>query len=100
MKLNCKEFAEMYKSGDQGNKILLDVRDVNECAAGILEGGINIPVSELESRFNEIPKDKEVFIYCKAGRRAQKAELFLRHKGFKSTCIANPGGYEELKKLI
>ncbi|APJ04196.1 rhodanese-like domain-containing protein [Silvanigrella aquatica] len=100
MKLNCKEFAVMYKSGDVSKKVLLDVRDANECSGGTLKGSINIPMAELETRFQEIPKDKEVYIYCKSGGRAEKAEMFLVHKGVKSTRFANPGGYEELKELF
>ncbi len=100
MKLNCNEFASMYKSGNLENKVLLDVRDPEECSEGVLKGSINIPVVELESRFSEIPKDKEVFIYCKAGGRAEKAEMFLIHKGIKSTRFANPGGYDQLKDLF
>jgi phage shock protein E len=100
MKLNCNEFASMYKKGDSGNKVLLDVRDPSECAEGVLKGSINIPVVELENRFAEIPKDKEIYIYCKAGGRAEKAEMFLIHKGIKVTRFANPGGYEQLKDLF
>lgn len=100
MKLNCNEFAMMYKTGDRSNKILLDVRDPGECAGGVLKGSMNIPIEELEARFHEIPKDKEVFIYCRAGGRAERAEMFLIHKGIKSTRFANPGGYDELKNLF
>ena len=42
MKLNCSEFAKMYKKGDSSDKVLLDVRDPDECAAGSLNGSINI----------------------------------------------------------
>lgn len=100
MKLNCNEFASMYKNGDLKNKVLLDVRDLDECARGVLPGSIHIPVVELERRFSEIPRDKEIFIYCKAGGRAEKAEMFLIHKGIQTTRFANPGGYEQLKDLL
>jgi len=100
MKLSCVEFAKMYKDWDLSKKVLLDVRDVSECSAGMLNGGINIPVAELDSRFSEISKDKEIFIYCKSGGRAERAEMFLNYMGFKETRVASPGGYNELKDLI
>jgi phage shock protein E len=100
MKLSCNEFASMYKNGNLENKVLLDVRDPDEYAGGVLKGSINIPLVDLENRFSEIPIDKEVFIYCKAGGRAEKAEMFLKHKGVKLTRFANPGGYEQLKDLL
>ena len=100
MKLSCHEFATMFKVGDQNNKVLLDVRDPSECDSGMLQGSINIPVAELDSRLSEISKDKEIYIYCKSGSRAEKAEMFLSYKGFKETRVAHSGGYEELKKLF
>lgn len=100
MKLSCSEFAKMYKKGDLSHKVLLDVRDPSECSGGMLPGSINIPVSELDSRFSEIPQGKEVFIYCKAGGRAERAEMFLIHMGVKETRVASSGGFEELKKLF
>jgi ArsR family transcriptional regulator len=44
---------------------LLDVRPEDEYAAGHLPGALNIPLSELESRLMEIPKDREVIAYCR-----------------------------------
>ncbi len=99
MKLSCKEFMTLYKKVSPDKRVLLDVREPSECAAGMLEGSINIPVSELESRFAEIPADKEIFIYCRMGGRAERAEMFLMHRGVKDTRVAAPGGYDELKKL-
>ncbi|WP_397601810.1 rhodanese-like domain-containing protein [Silvanigrella sp.] len=100
MKLSSVEFVKMYKDGDLNKKVLLDVRDVEECSLGMLSGSINIPVAELDSRFSEISKDKEIFIYCKSGGRAERAEMFLNYMGFKETRVASPGGYPELKALI
>lgn len=100
MKLTCKEFMTLYKKADPSKRMLLDVREPDECASGVLEGSINIPVGELESRFSEIPVEKEIFIYCKAGGRAERAEMYLNHRGVKETRVASQGGYEELKSLI
>ncbi len=100
MKINCREFTQMYKSADKNKSTLLDVRNNEEVQNGSLPGSLHIPIVDLEFRYLEIPSDNEVFIYCKSGGRAEKAEMFLTHKGFKKTRYASPGGYEELKELF
>lgn len=100
MKVSCSEFAQMYKMLDEDKKFLLDIRDPNEVASGSLSGSVNIPLTELEQRFIEIPANKEIYIYCMSGARAEKAEMYLMHKGIKSIRYANPGGYKELKDLF
>ncbi|KAB8029972.1 rhodanese-like domain-containing protein [Fluviispira multicolorata] len=100
MKINCTEFAQMYKNADKNKRVLLDIRNDDEVQKGSLPGCLHIPLPDLEFRYLEIPSESEVFIYCKAGGRAEKAEMFLTHKGLKKTRYANPGGYEELKDLF
>ncbi|MEL7288003.1 MAG: FAD-dependent oxidoreductase, partial [Pseudomonadota bacterium] len=47
------------------NQLLLDVRNPGELkSVGFIEGAINIPVDQLRQRMNELPKDKEIVIYC------------------------------------
>jgi len=43
---------------------LLDVRRPDEIAEhGAIEGYVNIPIEELESRLSEVPRDKPVVTY-------------------------------------
>ncbi len=51
---------------------LLDVREYFERDVFSI-GGIHIPLGELHSRKNEIPQDKDLVVYCKAGYRSKKA---------------------------
>jgi rhodanese-related sulfurtransferase len=79
---------EQLKPGD----LLIDVRRKDEFDAGNIAGAINIPVDELRNRFNEIPKDKTIYIYCEAGLRGYLAQRILRQNGFNK--VANlSGGY-------
>jgi rhodanese-related sulfurtransferase len=48
-----------------GDVIVLDVRPGPEFAAGHIRGAISIPIAELETRLEEIPKGAEVVAYCR-----------------------------------
>jgi rhodanese-related sulfurtransferase len=76
---------------------LLDVRTVEEFAAGHLEGALNIPVDELAHRQAELgaQKDKPVVVYCQSGRRSAKARDLLAASGF--TQVKDLGGMSNWK---
>lgn len=64
--------------------LLVDVREKDEVAelAYDVPNIINIPLSEFEERFNEIPKDKEVVMVCRSGGRSLRAAGFLVNHGY------------------
>jgi rhodanese-related sulfurtransferase len=66
--------------------LLVDVREkdeVNELAYDV-PNSINIPLSEFDERFNEIPKDKDVIMACKSGGRSLRAAGFLVNHGYEN----------------
>lgn len=78
------------------NQILLDVRNPSELeSVGFIEGAINIPVDQLRDRMNELPKDKEIVIYCQVGLRGNVAYRQLVNNGFKARNLI--GGYRTYK---
>lgn len=77
---------------DPKTSILVDVRTSLEWDMGYIEGAINIPLDELRDRLNELPKDKEIIIYCQVGLRGYIATRILKQNGF--TKVRNlTGGY-------
>ncbi|PIP20356.1 MAG: hypothetical protein COX40_05220 [Candidatus Omnitrophica bacterium CG23_combo_of_CG06-09_8_20_14_all_40_11] len=44
--------------------VWVDVRDTEDYKRGHIKGALGIPLSEIESRLNEISKDKEIVFYC------------------------------------
>jgi len=64
--------------------LLVDVREKDEVTelAYDVPNIINIPLSEFEERFNEIPKDKEVVMVCRSGGRSLRAAGFLVNHGY------------------
>ncbi|MBN1154385.1 FAD-dependent oxidoreductase [candidate division KSB1 bacterium] len=63
---------------------LLDVRDVEENAIDTIEGSVNIPVNQLRSNLDKLPKDKKIIIYCQIGLRGYIAWRILHQHGFKN----------------
>ncbi len=61
---------------------ILDVRENVEYERAHIKGAKNIPLSELRSRFNEIPKDEDVYVHCRTGQRSYNAVLALQQLGF------------------
>ncbi len=85
---------------DAGNYHLVDVREPMELITdGAIEGALNIPLSELEERKDEILSLKgNIIFFCKSGGRSGKAVDFFKEKGISN--IYNGGGYNDLSKLV
>ncbi len=64
--------------------VLVDVREEEEVAqlAFDVPKIINIPLSEFEERFTEIPNDKDVVVVCRSGGRSLRAAGFLVNHGY------------------
>lgn len=78
------------------DQVLLDVRNPGELAAlGKIGDAINIPVDELRHRLHELPKEKEIIIYCQVGLRGNVAYRQLVNNGFKARNLI--GGYRTYK---
>ena len=73
--------------------LLLDVRRADEFAAGKIANAMNIPVDEIRSRLHEIPKDKQIYIYCEAGLRGYLAQRILLQNGFDKVSNLSGGYY-------
>jgi NADPH-dependent 2,4-dienoyl-CoA reductase/sulfur reductase-like enzyme/rhodanese-related sulfurtransferase len=65
----------------QTTAALLDVREPDEFARGHLPGAVNLPLSELRRRLHEVPRGRELWVYCAAGQRAYFAQRLLRQLG-------------------
>ena len=64
--------------------LLVDVRSAEEVAEISFDvpNYMTIPMSELENRINEIPKDQEIVMVCKSGGRSLRTTYFLMNAGY------------------
>ena len=84
---------------DRESTLLLDVRTAAEYEVGHLPGAVNIPLQELRERLSELPKGKEIIIYCRVGFRGYLAYRILVQNGFKKVRNLS-GGWLTYKALL
>ncbi|MEG2487003.1 MAG: FAD-dependent oxidoreductase, partial [Cetobacterium sp.] len=85
-------YIDDLKHYDSSKHFILDVREEIELVTGFFENSVNIPLSELRDRVDEIPKDKEIWTYCAVGLRGYLSERFLSQNGYNVKNIS--GGYK------
>lgn len=61
---------------------LIDVRTPEEFAAGSIPGAVNIPVHDLSTKLEKIPRDRPAVVYCRTGSRSAMAAGLLRQRGY------------------
>lgn len=94
--ISVKELKNQLRKTD--NIVLVDVREGDEHEAFNI-GGMHIPLNDLISQSNNIPRDTQVIVYCKKGIRSQIAIQRLEDK-FGFTNLYNlTGGMEEWQKI-
>ena len=79
--LSQDAYLALPKSGAQA-PFVLDVRAPEEFVTGHVPGAVNIPYDQVAARLAEVPKDKDVVLYCRSGRRAGLAAEVLAASGY------------------
>jgi rhodanese-related sulfurtransferase len=89
-----------YELMTAGKAVMLDIREKDEIKDGIIKGATWLPLSELTSqpeatvkKLKGLIKDKELYIYCRSGRRADAFIGQVKTDGIKAL---NLGGYSDL----
>lgn len=71
--------------------LILDVREAQECAGGMIDGALHCPLSALRDGFvPPLPRDRDIILYCHSGTRSLEAGRILRVAGY--TRLLNLGG--------
>jgi rhodanese-related sulfurtransferase len=74
------EVKERLQRGE--SLFIVDVREDEEVAAGMIPGAKHIVLGELPARYGEIPRAREVILVCRSGKRSGKAYEFLESLGY------------------
>ncbi|WP_028784921.1 sulfurtransferase TusA family protein [Thalassobacillus devorans] len=70
---------------------VIDVREPAEYAFGHIPGSVNIPLDQLENRFDELDKNDEIHVVCRTGNRSDLAAQKMAGKGFNNVKNVVPG---------
>ncbi|MBI2677562.1 MAG: sulfurtransferase [Candidatus Koribacter versatilis] len=82
--IDAEELKRMQKSGEPF--VLLDVREPDEHARGVIPGAVPIPRGMLEVNIDQTTTDKnaKIVCYCGGGSRSALAAQSLKRMGFKN----------------
>ena len=61
---------------------LVDIRTPAEVAQGAIPGATYLPMHLVPLRMHELPRDKDVVLYCRSGARSYHACAYLAQQGF------------------
>ncbi|MBA7494591.1 Thiosulfate sulfurtransferase GlpE [subsurface metagenome] len=73
---------ESYDMISQQEVMILDVRTQDEYYSGHIPDALLIPLSELESRLDELDTADHILIYCRSGKRSEEAAQILVTNNF------------------
>lgn len=76
--------AQFKKLTESPDALVLDVRTAAEVAEGHLPNAVNIDIygTDFMAKVQELPKDREILVYCTVGARSQQAADILSKQGF------------------
>ena len=78
---NWSDWKALAAKGE--TPVTLDVRPPSAVAADAIPGTIRIPLAELRSRLEELPRDREIWVHCVVGQTSYNAVRMLAQHGFK-----------------
>lgn len=71
---------------------LLDVREIDEYVDVRAAGAVNVPLSVLTARHEQIPRDREVYVICQSGGRSAQATAWLESQGVRAINVLGGTG--------
>ena len=92
-RLPPEEVAKLINDG----ALVVDVRTKIEARMGIAPGATNISLFTLRRRLDELPRNRNIVLYCGTGARAGKAKQVLEAAGFKAF---NGGAYTTILEIL
>jgi rhodanese-related sulfurtransferase len=83
VRVKCIRADQLYeKIRSNLDFFLLDVRTPAEHLLQAIPGSYLVPVQELKDRMRELPKNREIIVYCRVGNRSASACTLLAQEGF------------------
>ncbi len=84
--ITAKELEQKLAAGEKLN--IVDVREAEEVAAGMIPGAEHIPLGEIPENLAELDIDEHYYMICRSGGRSGNACQYLVQNGYNVTNIA------------
>ncbi len=78
----CKQIKPAELAAEVADVVLLDVRSPIEFETEHIANSVNVPLSELDARCEEVPRQGQLVVICRSGKRAERGAYTLLGKGF------------------
>jgi rhodanese-related sulfurtransferase len=62
--------------------LLVDIRTPAEIAQGAIPDAMQLPMHLIPIRISELPKDRDVVLYCRSGARSYQACAYMMQQGY------------------
>ncbi|GAC69317.1 rhodanese-like domain-containing protein [Gordonia soli] len=72
---------------EETGRVMLDVREDDEWAAGHIRGALHIPLGDVPARIDEIDPDAELLVVCHSSGRAMRVLQYLDQIGYEGVCV-------------
>ncbi|NPA93582.1 MAG: molybdopterin-synthase adenylyltransferase MoeB [Chloroflexi bacterium] len=79
--------------------LVIDIRDPEEFQIGHLPGARNVPLEQLDTALKDLPREAEIVVVCRRGRRSADAVAKMKAAGFAHVRRLD-GGLEAWKALV
>jgi rhodanese-related sulfurtransferase len=75
------EIARRLREAPDG-LLLVDVREPTERQFASIAPSVHIPMQQIPSRVAQLPRDREIVVFCHTGVRSAMVAAYLEHQGF------------------
>lgn len=92
-KAKSMRYEEFKSKLDSDDVVFVDLRTAHERAQKMIpaKNQLHIPIEELRARANEVPKDKEVIVFCILSTRGFEGQLILNQAGYDNVSFVQGG---------
>lgn len=81
VEIDASELAQWVNDATQGLRVI-DVRQMQEIAAGTVPKAEPLPLHTLPARVHELSREEKLVMVCRSGARSAQACAFLKQQGF------------------
>lgn len=90
---------EVRSEIEAGKMIILDIREQYEIDICSIES-LHVPMDELFGRLGELPRDKEIAVMCRSGKRAEAVtNILITEHDFTNVAVMEGGILAWIKKF-